>query len=245
MISFENWINLNTRDSIMDSTESLILKEGLISSYPIQMFRKFIQSVPGFVDMGPIFDTSSFNVLFDIGYRSQSDFIEYMNSKVYTYGYFIGTFKNVKNNQLQFSLEMKFPTIISKKDVEEYPWYHITNSQYVDKILKKGLGPRQSTTRFNHSGNVTYIIQVSDYNIPTLITLSKDLYYNKLAKLKEKGDKRRILNMENSQMKILKLYLPEDAIVRYDPSCGRNSNYRAGFLSNYIPPSNIELTDIL
>jgi len=242
MISFKDY--LSGRVDFISDTNNRILREGLIVSYPIDVFRKHLKDFEGFKSMGPIFDGSSFKVMFNFNNKSEVQFIEWLNREMFLYGYNVGKISEIYKTSIIVTIEQKYPAKLEPELVMEYPWYHITNSQYVDKILKYGLGPRSSTTEFTHAGSRIYILQPLTENISSIRQLMKALYNSKLAKLKQDGKLDRASLWADSKMIILKITLTPDIEVRHDPFTPDSNEYRAGIVSQYIKPENIGISDI-
>lgn len=161
MIRFKDY--LNQQVDFISGTTKRILKEGLIVSYPIDVFRKHLKDFDGFLKLSSVFGGSSFNAVFKLNNKSESQFVEWLNREMFLYGYNVEKISKIHTTYIVITIEQKYPAKLSPELVMEYPWYHVTNSQYAEKILKYGLGPRSSTTEFSHSGSRIYIYISSNH----------------------------------------------------------------------------------
>lgn len=238
MIDFETLFLLHQRPSL-DPDYSFYLEEGLIKSYPLDFVRHHIEKRSDFLQIGPNFDESSFKVLFDIGYKTKKQFIEDLGKWLFKFGYFVSQTKDQPSNQMIVSIEMKYPDKVNLKNYIKGQWYHITNSQNVENIKKIGLGPKGTTTSYQYPPDRVFVIYTESPNDTRLDRLAKDLYQKKYEHLFKTNNSRSIINWKNSNMVLLKIELPEQAEVYYDPMCERSSDYVAGFIHKSINPKYI------
>ena len=243
MQSFENWLLLHEPSDFFSIYERNILKEGLTTSYPIESTRRSISELEGFLELGKVEDNNRFNVRFKTDPNAMAEFMANLNNWLFTYGYFITTIVDYNGTDIIFTVEMKYPTKVPESIVKNGDWFHVTNSQYVDKIKQIGLGPRGSTTNYIHPENRIYLIHI-DGNNQMLNSLARTLFQNKLKALQrsnKSGIATRIHNWENSHMVLLKVELDETFEVFYDPAFEKHNDYIAGFTMKYIKPTRIEI----
>ncbi len=238
MLDFKTLFLLNQRPSL-ELDDSFYLEEGLVKSYPLDFVRNHIQKRLDTIQIGPNFDESSFKVLFDIGYSTKKQFVEDLDQWLFKFGYFIGQTNDQPSNRMIISIEMKYPDKVNLKNHTKGSWYHITNSQNIDNIKKIGLGPKGTTTTYRYPSDRIFVIYAESDNDVRLNTLAAELFKKKNEYLYKTNNTRSIQNWKNSNMVLLKIELPHQAGVYYDPMCERSPEYVAGFIHKSINPSDI------
>lgn len=167
-----------------------------------------------------------------------------------TFGYFIGkTIPDDFDLRLwKIIIEPKFPVKLDR--VRAYPnFYHITHKKYLPKIKKIGLTPRDTQTMFTHPGGRIYLINTtSKHNkiIPDMMSalaMSKNLTAQKQNPTKYIKMASRNLEWDSDELVLLKIALPEDYTVYYDPMLPINEyEGNAGtFVTQNITPNLIQI----
>lgn len=241
MIKFKDFLHIRSTYSDFVDNEDDCLTEGLIKSYPLDITREYISRRMDFLDIGPIFDESSFNVLFKLGLKDDKQFVEQMNEWLFKFGYFVSHIKKLSSekDEIVVSIEMKYPINVDMVKYSGQDWYHITNSQYIDKIKKIGLGPRGTTTMYNHPPDRIYISYAKHVDKILISKFANDLYINKLNYLKKSNNPNKIKNWQDSTMVLLRINLDNSYKVYFDPMFAISPNYIAGFTEKYIGPDRI------
>jgi hypothetical protein len=184
----EKW-NFKTFSEYVNVQDLKVLKEGLIKTYPVSSLKKSLLSKKSELDIQKIQETLTFNNL-PIGlsvFIGNSIFLSEIKKILDLFGYYIGL---QRGSIIQ--VEPKYPFRIDKKNLPEFA-YHITLKSRLNKILFKGLSPRNSETFFKHPSNRIYLlIAEKDSEILNLKTL---LAYNK--------------NLDSKELSVLKVHLGE------------------------------------
>jgi len=217
------------------------LTEGLITSYPLDMLRSYVGMRKDFLDIGPVFEESSFNGLFRLNGRTEDMFVDELNRWLFKFGYFISAVKkaDLKGGEIVVSIEIKYPSTVNMSKYLDDNWYHITNSQHMESIKMEGIGPRGTKTSYNHPPDRIYLIHTENVDDERLITLAKSLYKNKYDFLQRTNNSKSIKRWETTKMVLLRVTLDDTFTVYYDPVCDKSSNYIAGFTMKYIGPDRI------
>lgn len=174
-----------------DIYESISLNEGLITSYNIEKLKSTLETslkdkvevkLPKkdlhFYDRG--FDYKAYSFLM----KSSNDenTIKEVQRILNLFGYNISSSEvDEKANIKYYHIEPKFP-IKMNKIIEHFKiqdFYHITYDTKVNKILKQGLTPKDSQTRFHHPGNRIYLVAGPMKGVQELLVkLSQDKKVN-------------------------------------------------------------------
>ncbi len=187
--------------------EQLVLKEGLIKSFPILNFKLAILHSfrEDLIHIGIIksfnIDTSLLIVL------KNEKHLEDIKKFANTYGYHLAFTKDVvhkEKNYKSYQFDPKYPTIVPSKYLPHFA-YHVTSNRSLNNILKIGLTPKNSKTAFEHPGNRIYL----------LFSNSKEgivAFKNTIKQhLSNKGEK-------NVALSVLKVNINKDVVHYFDPN---------------------------
>ena len=229
-----------------------LVNEGLITSYPRGVVVRYL------INMGNKFHTFSVENREDpsdedpISVRavpslvSIEEFNKELNNKLSVYGYFIGKTILVSEGVYRLSIEIKLPMLLDASFLDNDNIYHVTHRKHLDKILRIGLTPRDSTTSFTHPGGRIYLIQTKSKVL--LDRLKAELLKNRLENSQSNLDtdfsrthSKLYLTPEN--MITFKVTLPSDIKLYEDPMFPKSNNYKVFFTSSNIPPECLKLID--
>lgn len=213
-----------------------LVMEGLITSYPKRKVGEFITkhgwTVLELDDDIPTTFTKTTPIR-AIGGAIDNNLIKGLDSL----GYLIATRVELDDG-VRISIEPKYPEKFMPKSNK---FYHITHRQYLPKIKKIGLTPRESTTTFTHPGGRIYLIQTKSYGV--LEGVKRILLRSKLEKLqtrnlpKEVIDSWTIDNLIVLEVDVEGLTLYEDPMF---PS--KTGSFKSCFTMQNIPENRIKET---
>jgi hypothetical protein len=191
-----------------------IVSEGIIHSYPSDKLKIALEN---------IIPNSTINLRDGIIYLyAQESPVEDQSNDIQKiangYGWVI--VKNYFNDRLQHHVivfEPNHPNHLTKEEIDEGNFYHITDSKYLEKINKIGLVPKISKTTFHHPGDRIYLLQIIDHN--------KSSFY--IKQMKE------LLGKDT----VLRIQMPSSWVIYQDPMFEVPSGLRACFVRKNIPPS--------
>jgi hypothetical protein len=149
--NYYNWLLERT-----EKKNELLLKEGLITSYPIDSLIGDLSRRYDNIE----YDQEAGTLIIDNIPLKQKEALE---RKLNLSGYFIGNYdiNDKVSSAFNALIEPKFPTEIPFSilhDKIKY-CYHITTDKYIDKIKLKGLIPKESTRKkYRTSGNRIYFL---------------------------------------------------------------------------------------
>ena len=232
-----------------DTIFHTVFEEGLIHSYDINKVYELLKTLPQYHS---VYNQSndSFSLIVDIEDRDVKSFVDDLNKRLSVYGYFVGKVNGrILDQGVSLAIEMKHPDKLAPEQYNDGKFYHITHGSYVDKISKKGLSPRSTTTLFSHPGGRIYILQLNSDDTYPLESLSDQLFQtkwkellNKASKSNKVDDVKRAMNFSRSKMAIFEVDLDPSIKLSYDPMVPRNDSlYRGLFTSDYISPARLKL----
>jgi hypothetical protein len=156
---FKSYFEQYVKNLQEEQKKNVLLSEGLVTSYPIDMLKQKIGKLPW---VSQIHKTSDF--IMDIWAKSKNFKDEHMDEikkLLDLYGYFIVRMEPddfIPN----FSVEAKYPQKLNDVTIPDY-LYHITPTKNLPSIKKKGLLPRHTIRKsFNHPGNRLYLLTKND-----------------------------------------------------------------------------------
>ena len=85
-----------------------------------------------------------------------------LNTILNRQGYVTIRHEKVKNDVDIYQFEPKYPVTLSKKQLEPFRVFHITEKDRKENILKLGLNPKDSRTSFKHKGNRIYLFATNN-----------------------------------------------------------------------------------
>jgi len=238
-MKFDEYCNLIPK--LWIRAEEELLQEAIFASYGIESLIKAIYTseLKSFIitkhyEPNPLVSLTKYgkptvvNFELKVGYPENT-----LKNILQVYGYFIArTEEDKQRNIIGLLVEPLKPTRIEPKTLEKIPYfYHITEEANVQKILKLGLNPRESTTNFKHPGDRVYLC-----------------YSDKLESLK--AWKQSLLrNRDNikTNSKMVILRVTKDTHTHYflDESASNvQYNFIAVFTTKSINPSNIKITNL-
>ena len=222
-----------------------IYEEGLIHSYDIEKVKQKISTLENFVEIY-LEDPTSFVVIFDISDQEFDQQMNILDNILKVYGYYVTKMNGrVPNKGISFTIEKKVPDKVDPSTNKNGKYYHITHSNYVDKIMSKGISPRESSTIFRHPGGRIYLIQTNNKHVISI--LAKSLFNSKLKKLGSKSaetdskdDVNRFLTFARGNMVRIEVDI-SGLELYYDPMVDRDDdNYRAVFTNDFISPNRLK-----
>lgn len=221
----------------VEREEKLLLNEGLIKSYPLQNVMDVLKKHTISIDIST--KSGLITAVFKKDKFQKDKLLKILD----TYGYFIGdTVINDNNQTVSVLIEPKFPAELPSELIGKLKYaYHITTNDYIDKIKKIGLIPKQSSRPlFDHSGNRIYLLVTPDFN--------KDVAA--LANMIKRNDSRKNRSTEHINKELLYYVLRIDmsALQRKlffyrDPRMVSDVHLSGIgiFTLGNIPPENIEI----
>lgn len=229
-----------------------LVNEGLITSYPrsvvvrylINMGNKFktfyVENAEDILDEEPI-SIQAVPSLVTI-----EEFNKELNNKLSVYGYFVGKTTRISDVVYRLSIEIKLPELLDASSLDNDNIYHITHRKHLDKIMRIGLIPKDSTTSFTHPGGRIYMIQTASKIL--LDRLKSELLKNRLKNSQSNLDTdfsrtHSKLHHTPENMITLKITLPPDIKLYNDPMFPKSNNYKVFFVTNNIPPECLKLLD--
>ena len=222
-----------------------MISEGLITSYPKEKVIEFLKNFKNQLFSVEVIPYSLSTNTIDIYVETKTtqslntkSVKNTLDEKLKVYGYFVGKIGNTDHfGRTKLLIEAKFPTLLSSEEITDAPFYHITSKAYLDKIMKIGLTPRDSTTVFTHPGNRIYLIQTGNHSI--LRFLKDQLSFSKLQVGKSSGVKN--TDKWNSNNMITLEIDPTGLTLYSDPMFDNSKEYNAVFTQENIPPQRITL----
>jgi hypothetical protein len=211
-----------------------VINEGLITSYPfssliIHLRKKYLPIIT-YIRADPFSkDIKSKNLAGISMFINKSEYnestMEKIKKDVDVYGYIVAFVEPYNDKEISIFIEPKYPSIIDKSMLRNKHFYHITHKDYLDKIKRIGLTPRDSQTNFNHSGNRIYLMASINRTI-------SDKFKSKIASSK---------GWKEDEMITLQISPELNAQYYIDPNF--NNDYTdkiiAVFTLKNIPPSRI------
>lgn len=217
----------------MEREEKLVLNEGLITSYPVDVLIKDLSKRYKNIE----YDQKTGNFFID---QIPLKHKESLKRKLDLYGYFIGDEENNKQypNTFNALIEPKFSTEIPLSYLHEKIryCYHITSDKYIEKIKKIGLVPKESNREFyKTSGNRIYFL-ISD-NPKNDIPLLKNMLLS--------DDRRKNIFKRPKKYYLLRINFHElnnDIVFYRDPRLIPDGPFKGQgiFTLNNIPPDKID-----
>lgn len=213
--------------------DQLVLKEGLIKTFPILSFKlkvlKTFKKDLIHIDIIKSFniDTSLLIVLKD------EESLEDIKKLADAYGYHLGFTKSVTyrgKSYKSYQFDPKYPTIIPSKYLPEFG-YHITANKNLKSIFKIGLTPKNSKTAFEHPGNRIYLLFS---NSREGILAFKNIIKQHLSKRGEK----------DINLSVLKVTINKDVVHYFDPNLQPRDVHKdcfGVFVLRNIPPAYLEI----
>lgn len=166
-----------------------ILTEGLITSYPfsrvLAMLTRKYNPIITYIRSDPLSPSIENNKVAGISlYVKNISFNENVlndiKKDIDVYGYFVAFHGKHNATETGIFIEPKFPFIVDKNYLRNKRFFHITNIDFLNKIKKIGLTPRESQSTYEHPGNRIYLMaSVTPKLINNFkITLSKNKKWN-------------------------------------------------------------------
>ena len=137
-----------------------ILSEGLIISYPIDIFKRSLGKLSW---TRKIYSESPFILLvtYDYNVKLSQEQLSEIQQLCDLHGYFIVR-DSWHNLQPTLMIEAKYPQLLDDLNLPHFA-YHVTPSKNIPKIKKNGLLPRDTNrVYFNHPGNRLYLLLNND-----------------------------------------------------------------------------------
>lgn len=192
-----------------DSLEEdrLVLKEGLIKTFPIANFKlKVLKTFKE--DLVHINIIQSFNIDTSLLIvLKNEERLNNVKKLADTYGYHLGFTKSViykGNSYNSYQFDPKYPIVMPSKYLPEFG-YHITANKNLKSIFKIGLTPKNSKTAFEHPGNRIYLLfSNSNEGILTFKNIIKQ-------HLSKRGE-------PNTNLSALKVRINKDIVHYFDPN---------------------------
>ena len=225
-----------------------MITEGLITSYPKETVIKFLKSFQHqlfSVEVIPYtLDTNTIDIYVNTKTNQPTNvnaIKDVLDSKLKVYGYFIGKIGRIDHfGRAKLLIEAKFPSLLSSEKVLSSPFYHITTKIHLDKIMKIGLTPRDSTTIFTHPGNRVYLIQTKDHH---LVKKLKRLLSNSKIEVATNSGMKNADKWKTDNMIVLEVD-PTGLTLYLDPMFDQSNIYNAVFTQQNISPDKIKVTDL-
>jgi hypothetical protein len=228
---FENYYKWITERYTVE--ENLIINEGLITSYPIDILLKELKRRYTKIE----YDQISGKIIVEEIPLNQK---ESLKKKLDLYGYFIADEQvdDADSSLFGILIEPKFPSEIPFSylhDKIQY-CYHITTDKYIDKINQIGLVPKESKREFyKTSGNRIYFL-ITDNPKKDLLLLKNMLKVD---------DQRKNIFNKHSKYYVLRInfhQLNEDLVFYRDSRLFPEGNFKGMgiFTLGNIPPDKIE-----
>lgn len=163
-----------------------VLQEGLITSYPFKNVLSFIsRKYKGVIThiQTDIFHNQSktAGISFWIDNSNLTDnFLKDLNSELKVYGYFVAHTTPYNSTETGIFIEPKYSFLLDNKTLKNKRCFHITHENFLPKIEKVGLIPRNSQTHFNFEGSRIYLMFGDDetFSKSFMFTLAKSKNWN-------------------------------------------------------------------
>lgn len=217
----------------VEREEKLLLNEGLIKSYPVDILINDISRRYKKIE----YDQKNGNFIVDeIPLKHK----EALKRKLDSYGYFIADEQIDEENPNIFSIlvEPKFPTEIPLSflhDKIKY-CYHITTDKYIEKIKKIGLVPKESNRGFyKTSGNRIYFLISDDPKRDILLLKNMILADDKRKDALKKPEKYYLLCINFHELNNDVVFYRDPRLIPDGPFKGQGI-----FTLRNIPPNKIE-----
>jgi hypothetical protein len=221
------------------------LREGLIVSYGVRslksdLFYRFKEFIV-YVEDVPLFPTDKkykfggAPTTLTILIKNPEQFAkrsEELQQVLNRQGYI--TIQHTKQNEFDlYQFEPKYPLSITKDELKQFRVFHITEEDRVEKILNKGLIPKETRTSYKHSGNRIYLFATlnPEKHIPIL---AKKLSLRATKKEEAKTKPMVALEVNKEGISNQELYLDES--FQFNPS-----QYCAVFTLYPIRPSYLKI----
>ncbi len=248
MESFSEYYQ-NRPANFFSVTNEYLLREGLIKSVPVEKFVEVLrkhEQYSGDNSRTFINDRNSVTIRFD-GVRPEGDdkvakeFVASLYDQIAVLGWLPSSYWWSRfSGEFMITFEKLQPTELTPEQIQEAPFYHITNSQYVEKILKNGIGPRESQTHFKHTGDRIYLLQTRNVDKFVLKAFASSLYRAKERKLS--GVRKN--NWSESTMVLLSVDVSPDDKIFIDPIFAPSDteipDFRGCYTRNYISPERLK-----
>ena len=166
-----------------------VLTEGLITSYPFSRVLAMLHTKYGnlitHIQADPLTPSIKNDKVSGISLYVKNTvfnekFLNAIKKDIDVYGYFVAFYKKYNINEIGIFIEPKFPFIVDEKYLKNKRFFHITNTNLLNKIKKFGLTPKDSQTSFNHPGNRIYLMASKNTDLINdfKITLAKNKKWN-------------------------------------------------------------------
>lgn len=230
-----------------------MVNEGLIHTYPKKSLIKFLNNFGLTVEpfeysaaddyQHEITKTIDATVSKDL-IKNIEKYSKELGESLFLYGYSIANIiEDIENNLWKIIIEPKFPSEISTKNLN-VPFYHITYKQYLSKIYKIGLTPRDSRTIFSHPGGRIYLIQTKDINnLNSLKFVLANSRYENTKKKYPNYPKKQLEEIKSENMVVLKIDIDGLKLFEDPMFPSRKGTFNACFTTQNIHPSKIEKTE--
>lgn len=143
------------------------LNEGLITTYSfsslITHLNKKYKNIITHIQSDPFSEVIKSDKVSGISFYIKSNsfddnLLTQIKKDVDVYGYFIAFYEKYNDDEIGIFIEPKYPVLVDRKYLKNKKFYHITHKNFLEKIEKIGLTPRDSQTNFYHTGNRIYLM---------------------------------------------------------------------------------------
>ncbi len=230
-----------------------MVNEGLINTYPKKTLIKFLEEFG--LDVEPFKYSQRDDYQHDITkiinttiskklIKNIKEYSKELVESLFLYGYSIANIiEDDENNLWKIIIEPKFPSEITTNNLN-VPFYHITYRQYMSKIDKIGLNPRDSRTIFSHPGGRVYLIQTKDVNnINSLKFLLANSRYENTKKKYPNYPKDQLEEIKSENMVVLKIDVSGLKLYEDPMFPSKKGTFNACFTTQNIHPSKINNTN--